>query len=90
MNTNEFHRAIAERVGLPLTDARKVADAAFDVIKENLAAGEDVAVAGFGKFKVKENAARTARNPATGATVKVPAKKVAKFKPALQLAESLN
>jgi len=90
MNTSEFHAAVAEATGLPKTDAKQVLDAAFDIIRGTMSNGDEVSIAGFGKFKVKENAARIARNPATGAQVKVAAKKVAKFKPALALAEALN
>ncbi len=54
-------------------------------VSEALQAGDDVKVPGLGTFKVKETKARTARNPKTGETIQVPAKKVVKFVPAKEL-----
>jgi hypothetical protein len=55
-----------------------------------LQAGERIEIRGFGTFKVKDKAARQARNPRTGETVPVPAKKVAAFKPSHEIGELLN
>ena len=55
-----------------------------------LQAGERIDIRGFGTFKVKDQAARQARNPRTGEAVSVPAKKVAAFKPSNEIAELLN
>jgi len=52
--------------------------------------GEEVSVAGFGIFAVKDRAARVARNPKTGEPVNVPAKRVPKFKPAKALKEAVE
>ena len=52
--------------------------------------GDQIAIAGFGIFKSQKKAATTARNPATGATIKVPAKNVPKFKASKALKEALN
>lgn len=60
--------------------AERVVQMIFDAIAESMAKGEDVDIAGFGKFMGKMQAARTARNPRTGETVDVPAKRAAKFK----------
>jgi DNA-binding protein HU-beta len=54
--------------------------ACFDTIQEQLKKGEKVTLIGFGTFSVVKRKARTAKNPRTGKAVKVPAKKVAKFK----------
>ncbi len=61
------------------TDAEKVIDALRDVIQSKLAKGEEVSIVGLGKFSRVARKARTARNPQTGATVKVKATKAPKF-----------
>jgi len=65
-------------------------DAAFDAIASELAAGHDVAIAGFGKFSVSERAARDGRNPASGETIQIAASTVAKFSAAAALKKQLN
>ncbi|MBI2023961.1 HU family DNA-binding protein [Candidatus Giovannonibacteria bacterium] len=60
--------------------AEEVVDFVFDSIADCLKKGDEVSIAGFGSFVVKNRKARTARNPKTGATVNVPAMKVPKFK----------
>ena len=60
--------------------AEEVVDFVFDTITDTMKRGDEVSIAGFGSFVVKNRKARTARNPKTGATVQVPATKVPKFK----------
>lgn len=60
--------------------AEEVVDFVFDTIIDSLKRGDEVLVAGFGSFVVKQRKARTARNPKTGEKVQVPAMKVPKFK----------
>lgn len=68
----------------------RVLDQAAIAIQEALNEGEEVAIAGIGKFKVAERAERKARNPQTGELMTVPAHKVVAFKAAKTLRESLN
>ncbi len=60
-------------------EAARVVDSVFDTIAKSLSNGEDVAVSGFGKFRVAHRKARTGRNPKTGATVQIAATKVPRF-----------
>ena len=60
--------------------ADEVVDFVFDTIADTMKKGDEVSIAGFGTFVVKNRKARLARNPKTGATVNVPATKVPKFK----------
>lgn len=60
------------------------------VTSKALSKGDQVPLAGFGTFKVSERAARTGRNPATGETINIPAKKVIKFVAAKSLKEAIN
>ena len=80
MNKTELVNAIAAKTGMTKVAAKGAMTACFDAITEQLNKGEKVSLIGFGTFSVTNRKARTAKNPQTGATVKVPAKKVAKFK----------
>jgi len=71
-------------------EATKAVEAVIDTIVRTVVAGEKVAIAGFGNFDKVIRKARTARNPATGATVKVKATAVPKFKPAMQFKEEVS
>ena len=80
MNKTELVNAIAAKYGMTKVAAKEAMNATFAAIQEKLNKGEKVTLIGFGTFSVATRKARTAKNPQTGATVKVPAKKVAKFK----------
>lgn len=80
MNKTDLVNAIAEKTGMTKVAAKAAMNACFDSIQEKLNKGEKVTLIGFGTFSVVERKARTAKNPQTGKAVKVPAKKVAKFK----------
>jgi DNA-binding protein HU-beta len=81
---------VANSVNLTKKQASDAIDAVFDAIGNYLKDGERVQVSGFGSFSVSERAARTGRNPATGASIQIPASKNARFKAAKDLKESLN
>jgi len=69
------------------TPSQVPADAAFDAITGELAAGRDVAIASFGKFSVSD---REGRNPATGETIQIAASRAAKFSAAAALKAQLH
>jgi DNA-binding protein HU-beta len=70
--------------------AEAVVEAVFDTITKALSRGEEVAVSGFGTFKVSKRAARTGINPRTGAKVQIPAKTVPKFTAGKALKEAVR
>lgn len=80
MNKTELIDAVAAKAGLSKVDAKKALDAVLDSIAEAVKGGDKVALVGFGTFSVSERAARTGRNPQTGATIEIAAKKSVKFK----------
>ncbi|HWA68094.1 MAG TPA: HU family DNA-binding protein [Mycobacteriales bacterium] len=84
MNRAELIDAIRDRLGADKRTAEDAVDAVLDTIQRAVAAGERVAITGFGVFEKVERAARTGRNPRTGATVKVKATAVPKFRPGTQ------
>ena len=80
MNKTELVKQIAEKAGLSQAASKEALEAALDSIHEALKSGDSVQLIGFGTFSVQQRAARTGKNPATGAAIKIPAKKVAKWK----------
>ena len=86
MNKTELVEAIAKESGLTNADARKSVEAFITTVEKTLKRGDEIALTGFGKFSVVKRSARTGRNPQTGATIKIKAKKVAKFKAGAVLA----
>jgi DNA-binding protein HU-beta len=82
--------AMAEKAGLSKTDAEKALKAFADAVTDALKAGEKVALVGFGTFSVSSRAARTGKNPQTGAKINIPAAKTPKFKAGKALKDSVN
>lgn len=80
MNKAELIEAIAEGAGITKSQANMAMDSMTDAIVGALQKGDRVTLVGFGTFSVSERAARNGRNPQTGATIKIKATKVAKFK----------
>ena len=90
MNKTELIAAMVEASGLTKKDC-EVALAAFTgTVETAMKGGDKVQLVGFGSFEVKERPARVGRNPRTGETIKIPARKVAKFKPGKALQDSVN
>src|SRR5919107_4649275 len=90
MNKNELIDLLAEEHELTKTFARDLVDSIFQKITDSVQEGEEVAIFGFGKFKVVERGARKGRNPRTGETVKIAPRKVLKFEAAKAMKEGLN
>jgi len=79
VNKTELVDAIAKDSGLSRADSARAIDSLINTIQKTLKKGDDVAITGFGKFSVVKRGARTGRNPATGATLKIKASKAPKF-----------
>ena len=80
MNKGELVSALAAKTELSKKDSEAALNALIDVIGETIAKGEKVQLIGFGTFESKSRPARTARNPRTGAEVKIAASKAPAFK----------
>ena len=78
MTKQEFVEKIAKETKLPKSEVSTVVNTGIDVVTNNI--GKGVVLTGFGTFSVSKRKARTGRNPKTGATLKIPAMKVPKFK----------
>ncbi len=89
MNKADLVTQVAKVVGTKKLAADAV-DAVLDAIKKALKKGETVSLVGFGTFKVNKRKARTGRNPKTGETIKIPAKKVPVFKAGAELKKAVK
>ncbi|MFC3174017.1 HU family DNA-binding protein [Novosphingobium bradum] len=90
MNSSDLADTVAAAANLTKADARKVVDAVFAAITDAAAKGDEIAVNGFGKFKVKESAAREGRNPATGEAMQIAASRKLGFAAAKAVKDKLN
>jgi DNA-binding protein HU-beta len=84
VNRADLIDGIRDRLGVDKKTAENAVDAVLDTIQRAVAAGERVAITGFGVFEKVDRAARTGRNPRTGETVKVKKTSVPKFRPGTQ------
>jgi DNA-binding protein HU-beta len=90
MNKSDFVNAVAEAAEISKVDSAKAVDAVIDVIQSALKKGDSVSIVGFGTFAVRKRAARSGRNPRTGATIKIKASKVPAFKAGKALKDAIN
>jgi DNA-binding protein HU-beta len=90
MTGNELVDAVAAQQGSTKADVKRIIDAALILIADAAAKGEEVSIAGFGKFKVKQSVARDGRNPRTGEVMTIAASKKVGFQPAKALKDKVN
>ena len=90
MNKSDLIDAMAESAGITKAAAKKALECMLSEIQGSLKKGNRVSLVGFGSWSVSMRAARDGRNPQTGATIKIKAKKVVKFKAGSDLSGSVN
>ena len=90
MNKADFIAKVAEKSEVTKAQAGRTIDATLDTLKELLKEGDSIQFVGFGKFAVKERAARTGRNPKTGEAIQIAAAKAPVFKAGTELKKTLN
>jgi integration host factor beta subunit len=81
---------VAQQRGLPRPQVEVTVDSLIDAIAEGLAKGERIDLRGFGAFAVRESAARSGRNPQTGETIQIAARRVPTFKAGKELRDRVN
>ncbi|MDB5397527.1 MAG: family DNA-binding protein [Rhodospirillales bacterium] len=90
INVNDLADQVVEQQGITKANAREFIDALMSASVDAAAKGEEIALPGFGKFKLTNRAARVGRNPSTGATIKIAASTKLSFVPAKALKDALN
>jgi DNA-binding protein HU-beta len=90
MNKAELIDAMASDANLSKADAKRALESLTANVTKSLKSGNKVALIGFGTFSISNRAARSGRNPQTGATIQIKAKKVAKFKAGAALSTAVN
>ena len=90
MNKSELIAALAEKTEFSKKDAEKALSAFVEIVSDAMAKADKVQLIGFGTFDVKDRPARTARNPRTGAEIKIAAAKAPVFKAGKALKDKVN
>jgi DNA-binding protein HU-beta len=90
VNKTELIEAIAASADISKAAAGRALDAVVDGVTDSLKKGDQVVLVGFGTFSVKDRAARTGRNPQTGAEIQIAAAKVPSFKAGKALKDAVN
>ena len=90
MNKSELIEVIASKADISKAAASRSLEALIGAVRTSLKKGDSVTITGFGTFTATKRAARTGRNPRTGAAIKIKAAKVPKFKPGKALRDALK
>lgn len=90
MNKQELISKIAQDTGISKTSAAAAVDSFIEGVTKTLKKGKAITFVGFGTFKTSQRKARTARNPQTGAAIKIPKRRVVRFSAGKKLKTALN
>jgi integration host factor subunit alpha len=90
MTKADIVEKVAEKCGISKKDSIDMVESVFSVLKTTLENGEDIKISGFGKFEVKNKRERKGRNPQTGESIIIDARRILSFKPSTILKESIN
>ena len=90
MKKSDLVDVIAEKSGVAKSQAQAIVDDLLELLSDALSKGEKIDLRGFGTFSVRDSAARTGRNPQTGVTIQIPARRVPAFKPGKELRDRVN
>jgi integration host factor subunit alpha len=90
MTKADIFEKVSEKLGLSKKESAELVEAVFALIKSTLESGEKLKIAGFGNFEVKQKADRRGRNPQTGETITIEARRILTFKPSQVLKSAIN
>lgn len=90
MTKTELAEQIVKEAGISKAEAEAALRTTFDTITRGLTEGQSVTIVGFGTFSVASRAARTGRNPQTGAPIEIKASRVPRFKPGKVLKDAVD
>lgn len=90
MTKADIVERIHEKIGFSKKESAEMVEAVFALIKSTLESGEKLKIAGFGNFEVKQKSDRRGRNPQTGETITIEARRILTFKPSNVLKTAIN
>jgi len=90
MTKADIFEKVAENLGYTKKESAVLVESVFSIIKSTLESGEKLKIAGFGNFEVKQKADRRGRNPQTGETITIEARRILTFKPSQVLKSAIN
>ena len=90
MTKADIVEALYEKVGFSKKEAADLVELVFDTIKGTLAKGDKIKISGFGNFVVREKRSRVGRNPQTGQSIEISARRVLTFRPSQVLRSEVN
>lgn len=90
MNKAQLIDAVADATDISKASASRAVESVLDIITSSLKNGDSVTLVGFGTFTTRNRAARSGRNPRTGATIQIPASTLPVFKPGKALKDAVN
>ena len=90
MTKADIVEKIYQQLGFSKKEAADIVEFMFSVMKKTLKQGEKIKISGFGNFVVREKMARVGRNPQTGQTIEISARRVLTFKPSQILKQAIN
>ena len=90
LTKNQIAETIIERIGFTKIKSNELVENLIEIMKRNLGNGKAVLISNFGKFTVKDKKVRKGRNPATGETMQLPARRVVTFKASANLRDKIN
>jgi integration host factor subunit alpha len=90
MTKAEIIEAVYKKIGVSKKDASQLVESVFTIIKQSLASGEKVKVSGFGNFMIQNKNSRVGRNPQTGKSIEISARRRVAFRPSQVLKDDLN
>jgi len=90
MTKADIVEKIHQKIGFSKKESAEIVESVFSVLKSTLETGEKIKIAGFGNFVVKQKADRRGRNPQTGDTITINARRILTFKPSQVLKSAIN
>ncbi len=90
MTKAELIEAVYSKVGISKKESADLVELIFDTMKDTLSKGEKIKISGFGNFVVREKRSRMGRNPQTGESMEISARRVLTFRPSQVLKNDLN
>src|SRR3954453_12601280 len=90
MTKGDIVEALYEKVGFSKKEAADLVELVFDSIKQTLSQGQKIKISGFGNFVVREKRSRVGRNPQTGQSIEISARRVLTFRPSQVLRAEVN